>query len=276
MAPKESRVEIRDLTLMWGGESLHTKEHTANDLSYVIASIGREAIVRSIEANYAHAIEQNPDTTVSRPSVHAITLGSDRRTVLTSFGQHNRTSLSRSVIELQPAFRSYWQTVLDNGFMPEVRRFTGSQTHETIALLLRNLNTDTEPITPLDHLPRALGFLEPAATADIKRQLAESLSNNTPETFQALWQKLENENEAAVDRQVQSFGESVLPAAQIGRIVAMANVRAELRGEDYLLGEDGYLADLVDAEEGAYRYGLGEVSDLLKAEISRVKSTIHS
>lgn len=263
--------EIRGLTIMWGGEGLHAQEHSAADLHRVLSSIGRKTIVQSIEANFAHTLDQNPGVTVYRPSVHVITLGSDRSNILSSYGQHNRTGLSRSIIEIQPKFRAYWETIEFFGFSPEVRRFIGRRTLETIALLMRNPETNPPLVTPLEHLPRALGFLEPAVTRDIQPHLAEALASDDTDSYRMFWNQLEDANDDAIDRQVQSFDESVRPPAQIGRMVAVANLRVALRGDEYLLGEDGYTADIADAEEGAYQYGLDEVSDLLKEEIARIR-----
>jgi len=271
MATERLGAEIRGLTLTLDGEDLHANEHSPHDLANVLGAVGREAIIHAVEANYAHIATHNPGATNMRPSLHAITLGSRRDSILTPYGQRNRTSISRSIVELQTPYQDYWRTIVAHDFTPEIRRFSTSTQSESVALLLRNPETDPHPITPLEHLPLALGFLEPAATRILKPRLAEALAHNDSETYRTLWQELEGENEAAVDRQVHSFDKSVLPAAQIGLAIAKANLRVSLRGDAYLLDPDGYLADLTDAEEGACQYGLDEVSELLKTEIARVK-----
>ena len=271
MTAEQSGAEIRGLTLTLDGEDLHANEHSPRDLANVLGAVGREAIIHAVEANYAHIATHNPGAANMRPSLQAITLGSRRDSILTPYGQRNRTSISRSIVELQTPYQDYWRTIVAHDFTPEIRRFSTSAHSESLALLLRNPETDPQPVTPLEHLPLALGFLEPAATRVIKPQLKAAMEHNDAKAYHALWQILEAENEAAVDRHVESFDESVLPAAQIGLMIGMANLRMSLRGDAYLLDPDGYLADLTDAEEGAYQYGLDDVSDVLKTEISRVK-----
>lgn len=269
MTTPGSGAEIRSLTLMLDGEPLQVERHSPRDLSYVLGTLGSQAIKHSIEIVHTHTTDQNPDAIVSRPSVHAIHLGNTKPIVLSRYGILNHTGIYESIIESNPAYRSYWTAIEAAGFTPHIRRFTPGKC-DRYDLMLRNPETDPEPITPLSALPAALGYVEPAANRELRPALAEAYSEGNVERVNILISMLFDEAHASVDRQTESFGPDVRAYAQIGMTLSLATLFLEIQGHDYLSRDDGYIVALRDAAEYAHQMYLDEIADLIGVEIDRV------
>jgi len=266
----ESDIAIHGTLLLFEGEPLKAETHTPRDLSFVLGVLGRDAIAAAIADSFNLSRAKDKGATIVPPSISAMDLGPDRKTVLTPFGQRNRTALHRSILEVGPAFRDYWNVVASFDLAPQIRRM-GSRDDSANWLLLRNPDTDPPLVTPLEHLPRALGFLEPAVTSELKPKLAEAWNAGDLDTYRALGDEFTDASMEAIDRQSQSFNDPEVRAyAQIGLIVAQANLRAEIEGDSFLHDPQGYGLHLADANEYALQMHIDDLADALQTEISRV------
>ncbi|TAH32035.1 hypothetical protein EYC58_05180 [Candidatus Saccharibacteria bacterium] len=265
--------EIRNNTLFLDGKPLDVHTHIEHHLRFVLGSLGHDAIVGSIEDAYKQTARKNPGAVITRPSVVAINLGRDERAVLTELGRHNRTRLHRSSLELQPRICDLGDVIQEYGFTPEVRSGLGVRATAYSALCLRNPETDPAPITGIDHLPAALGFIEPAELRVLRPLLRLAFLDGDTETYHSLLEKADNEGRAAIDRQDDSYDHQARTYAQIGFIVSGGILRAEIEGNMYMRSQ-GYRERLEDAEEYAYWLGLNEVCAKLTEEIERTTYTV--
>lgn len=286
--------EIKNNTLFFDGKPLDVRTHSEHHLRFVLSSLGRDAIVDGIEDLYKKTSTANPTAEeITRPSISVINLGPDAG-VLSPLGYLNLTRVHRHVLEIQDVQRDYWDVVKEYGFTPEIRSRLGARAVAHSRLMLRNPETDPVPITPLDALPAALGFVEPSEIRELRPKLREAYAHNDPEALRALWGEVADENQAAVDRQfasIQLYGElsqrGAEAAVRVGRDIAEATLRIEIIGEDYLLDPDRYELALFDihhhirelSNEGdedtkgyAYRMELDAVDEELKKEVERVRS----
>lgn len=281
-------------SIEWGGRKLDDTRNTANDLAYILSILGRQTIVDGIEDLYAKTKAANPTAEeIARPSISLVELGPDTG-VLSPLGRLNRIHIHRHILEIQDAQRGYWNVVKQYGFTPEIRSRLGARAVAHSRLMLRNPETDPLPITPLDALPAALGFVEPSEIRKLRLKLREAYAHNDPETLRTLWGEVADENQAAVVRQfasIQLYGElsqrGAEAAVRVGRDIAEATLRIEIIGEDYLLDPDRYELALFDihhhirelSNEGdedtkgyAYRMELDAVDEELEKEVERVRS----
>lgn len=97
-----------------------------------VIDLGRYAILDGIEAFYERTRHANPNSTVVRPSIWTARLGNPNQTdgvntrVFTPKGYENG-GVIEARDELQEPFRPFWDAVLAEGFLPEVRRTSGAQ-----------------------------------------------------------------------------------------------------------------------------------------------------
>lgn len=269
----ESGALIRGNRLLLDGRPLSLEAHSPRDLAYVLGSLGREAIVNAIEDSYTSMVEANPGAPVVRPSLYAVDLGASDKNILSDFGQRNRTRIHRSIIEVQPEIHDYWNTIRAVDFSPEIKSGMGSRKNPQNWLFLRNPETDPPLITPLDHLPNALGFIEPAVTTELKSQMAEAWSTHDTETYERLKNEYMDECQAAIDRQAESYGDqpSVRALAQVGYILAKANLMVEIEGDAYLLNPSRYETHLNDAFDYAFELHEDEVVEMILMEVARIR-----
>ena len=265
--------EIRRNALFLDGKPLDVRTHSQYHLRFVLGSLGRDAIVDSIESTYEQTALRNPGAEVMRPSLVAMNLGRNERTVLTELGRHNRTRIHRSSVELQPRIRDLGDVIQEYGFSPGVRSGLGVRATAYSALCLRNPETDPAPITGIDHLPAALGFIEPAELRVLRPLLRLAFLDGDTATYHSLLEKADNEGRAAIDRQDDSYDHQARTYAQIGFIVSGGILRAEIEGNMYMRSQ-GYRERLEDAEEYAYWLGLPEVCAKLTEEIERTTHTV--
>lgn len=110
----------------------------ANELQ-IILRLGRTSLLEGIEDFYESTRLKNPTHTVSRPSIWTAYLGSSsqEQTIFTDKGQRNNTGVMLHDSEIQIGFQDYWNAVRGAGFVPEVRRTTGSKDHGAWLLLKR-------------------------------------------------------------------------------------------------------------------------------------------
>lgn len=276
------RVSVENLSIQADGRSLTAERHTPDDLDIVLHRIGREAIIAAIEADYAGSAP-----TRLRASLGVLHIGKTKSSSLSSFGQLSRSNSYPHVFQARLEHREYWHVIEDHGFAPHLFRFS-SKGSDSYQLMLRNPETDPTPITPLDALPMALGFMEPSEMRNLRPKLRQAYDNNDPEAIQTLWRLVADENQAAVDRQYESFidhGELFLrgaeAAARVGRDISEAILRVEIIGDEYLLDPERYEDALFDIhdhvsnlgyERYAYAMDLGAVDEELKQEVARVRS----
>lgn len=96
-----------------------------------ILLLGRRTILQAVEVFYEQQVLKNPDLTVGRASVFTAQLGTEAQTdgkdseVFTEKGYDNG-GVNSAPDEIQPRFRDYWHAVRHAGFVPEVRRTSGS------------------------------------------------------------------------------------------------------------------------------------------------------
>lgn len=96
-----------------------------------IIDLGRYAILDGIEAFYKRTKQANPGSTVVHPSIWTAQLGTSEQTdgvktrVFTPKGYENG-GVIEARDELQEPFRAFWDAVLAEGFLPEVRRTSGA------------------------------------------------------------------------------------------------------------------------------------------------------
>ncbi len=275
MALVSSGAEIRNNTLFLDGKPLDVHSHNEHHLRFVLGSLGRDAIVNSIESVYKETACRNPGADVTRPSLVAMNLGRSEHIVLTELGRHNRTRVHRSSVELQPRIRDLGDVIQEYGFTPEVKSGLGARATAYSMLYLRNPETDPAPITGIDYLPTALGFVEPAEFRVLRPQLRQAILDGDMETYHSLLEKADNEGRAAIKRQAETYSYDSLThaSAQIGFIVSGGILRAEIEGTLYM-GSQGYKERLVDAEAYAYQLGLHEVCAKLMEEIERMPPTV--
>lgn len=274
-------VSIQNGRLLLEGQPLTLEKHTHEDLAHVLGSLGRTAIVDTIESMYRETLEKNPGATVQRPSLVAMELG-NQDDILTSLGRRNRTHLHRSSVEVGKPVLHSWHTIQSFDFTPEIRSGLGSRKNPQNQLLLRNPETDPTPATPLAHLPEALGFVEPGEIKHLRLKLRQAHINNDIVTYRRLWDQVADENEAASDRQLESFGRGAEALARVGQSIAEANLRAEILGDEYLFDADRYeqeLGDICDQivfelshEKYPFQTDLDEVVSKITREITRVRS----
>lgn len=97
-----------------------------------ILLLGRHSILQGIEEFYEQQVERNPDAKIVRPSIFTAQLGTPAQTdgqaskVFTEQGYANGGVIN-SIQEIQQPFRGHWQSVRYVGFLPEVRRTSGSK-----------------------------------------------------------------------------------------------------------------------------------------------------
>lgn len=280
--------EIRSDAIYLNGRHIDAGPNPKEQLEYVLATLGRDAIVAAIESSYASRSRQNPDADVVRPSVFAMRLGSDETAVLTELGRYNRTRIHRSPFEIQPQVLELSDIIAEHGFRPEIRSNLGARATRFSALYLRNPETDPAPITPLDALPAAFGFVEPGEIRHLRPQLRQAHAEQDADTLVRLWISVAEENEGAIDKQRKTF--EVLGAdlwrgaealARVGRGIAEAILRVEILGDVYLLGQDRYEEALFDAHDHIrelahdkypYSIEIDAVDVELKHEVDRVRS----
>jgi hypothetical protein len=268
----ESDVSIRSNRLLLDGEPLSAEKHTPRDLTFVLGALGREAITHAIEDSFNETKAKNPGASVKPPSILAMDLGRNKKNVLTAFGQRNRTALHRSVVEVRPPFHDHWNAITGFDLAPEIWSNVGSRSTATNWLMLRNPETDPLQVTPLDALPVALGFIEPAITNELRPELRAAWVTGDADTYKALRTKYLDASYEAMDRQRDSFDEPMAyELAGIGQIIASANLRVEIEGDAYLLDPDGYEAALTDADESAYHHYENELNEILQAEVERIR-----
>lgn len=135
---------------------------------------------------------------------------------------------------------------------------------DSYQLILRNPETDPVPLTPIDNLPAALGFIEPSLTGRLRPRLHHAVQYGLSTSYRALLRKYSQESEQAVDRRAKPSEPWDYSCVQIGAGIASALLRVETRGDGYLLDPGGYLQAIDELEEYAYRSGLDEVSAELK------------
>jgi len=265
-------VSVHNKSLLLDGQSLSIESHAPRDLAYVLGSLGREAITAAIEEFYLDTVAADPDAIVSRPSIFALSLGAG---ALSAFGQRNRTHLHRSIIEVASPVRDYWNTIQSFDFAPEVQSEMGSRKKPQNWLLLRNPETDPPLTTPLEHLPRALGFIEPAVTQELRPKLASAWDSGSTALYLSLRNEYAGACQDAIDRQVDSYPSddpAVLRAnAQIGYMVASANLRVEAEGDPFLLDPKGYENSLLYAVEYAHQLRADDIAETLEMEVIRVQ-----
>lgn len=271
MTPSESGAEIRANALYLDGVALNRKNHSVRDLAYVLGSLGSVAIVDSIEKKYVRSLHNSSEPKILRPSIRVMYLGMNRQEILTKFGHHNRSNIHKSLIEIAPNLHDHWRTVIGFNFIPEIESMVGNNTHSQNFLMLRNPNTDPIPITPLDNLPAALGFIEPTIIHRLKPRLLKAFQNDDDATYSRLYDQLTDARYEAVDFQKDKFGVEYLPAAQIGMMIEIAKLGVELQGEEFLLEPSGYTSELQTAKDFAKVMLMDEVDSILGMEITRIK-----
>lgn len=274
-------VSIQNGRLLLEGQPLTLEKNTHHDLEHVLGSLGRAAIIDTIETMYRETQEKNPGATVQRPSLVAMDLG-NQDALLSSLGRMNRTRLHRSIVEVGKPVLQPWHTIRSFGFTPEIRSGLGSRQNPQNQLLFRNPETDPAPATPLAHLPEALGFVEPGEIRYLRPMLRQAHADNDTETYRRLWNQVADENEAASDRQLESFGRDAEALARVGQFIAETNLRVEILGDEYLLDPDRYeqaLADIRDQivfelsyEKYPFHTELNDVESEITREIARVRS----
>lgn len=283
----EPDIRLNGTFIEWSGRNLDYHGDTESDVLYVLGKLGRQAIVDGIENVYEKTRAANLTAEVTRPSIGVINLGPDAE-VLSPLGHLNRTSVHRHILEIQDGQRGYWDVVKEHGFTPEVRSRIGARAVAHSWLMLRNPETDPPPITPMDALPAALGFVEPSEIRNLRPELRQAYANNDTEAIKILWGRVADENEAAVDRQYKSFIQhgalslrGIEAAARVGRDISQAILRIEIIGDDYLLDPERYEDALFDIhdyirelayEKYEYHMELDAVDEELKKEVERVRS----
>ena len=104
------------------GRLMSLEQYKLPDFGLLIR-LGREALIAQMSAIHILTIWQNPDSHVQRPSIGMMNVGRDTQTkpVLTEIGQRHGTGWYQNRYQISERVRPYWDAVLDNGFIPEVR-----------------------------------------------------------------------------------------------------------------------------------------------------------
>ncbi len=265
------RASVDRLSLQANGESLSVERHSPDDLDATLRLIGREAIIHEIEMQHTKTLKRNPAAGIARVGVNALYVGHKKSNSLSSYGQLSRAGTYPHWLQARPEHREYWSVLEDHGFTPLMFRFAAKGA-DSYQLTLRNPETDPTPLTPIDHLPAALGFVEPAMTRELRPMLHNAAEHGTATSYQELFRRYSEESEQAVDRQAGPRDPWEYSCAQIGAGIAGALLRVETRGDEYLLDPEGYLQAIDELEEYAYRSGLEEISDELKKELQRIQA----
>lgn len=262
---------VDKLSLRADGAGLRAERHSPDDLDTALRLIGRDAIVRAIEAHRTESLKRNPSAAIARAGINALYIGGTKSASLSPYGRLSRTGTYPHKLQAKPEHREYWNVIEDHGFTPLMFRFTAKGA-DSYRLMLRNPETDPTPLTPIDHLPAALGFVEPAVTRELRPQLYDAAEHGMATSYQELFRRYSEESERAVDRQAAPHERWERSCAQIGSEIAGALLRVETRGDEYLLDPEGYPQTIDELEEYAYRAGLEEVSVELKKELQRIRA----
>jgi hypothetical protein len=134
-------IALRSNWLMVNGHTLRTdvlKDSKSDkltisgqDLSSILL-LGRRTILQSIEELHERQVLQHPESVVTRPSIWIAHVGTAAQTdgrssqVFTELGYANG-GVNTSIDEIKPGFHGHWRAVQDAGFLPEVRRTSGSR-----------------------------------------------------------------------------------------------------------------------------------------------------
>ncbi|HET8690382.1 MAG TPA: hypothetical protein VFL81_03010 [Candidatus Saccharimonadales bacterium] len=276
MSYEADRIAVRNNSLLVNGELLAMKEASPDELSEVL-ELGRTAIINGIESSYEQTKTKNPGAIVKRPSILSLVLTNKARTeqqkaeFLSRYGLMNRTGLYRHRVEVTEQTEPYWSAVERSGFKPEVRATAarvGRQVISSLYMAIRNPETDAPSIGSLEHLPEALGFRQLGRDTLDYQKLKQAYEGDSS-GYEALLDHQQDEGQARVDADTEFFGHEIRPYAQIGLIIAKANLRLSIEGPAYSQ-TDSYRGTLEDAEEYAFQMGYDEISDLIKVEIERL------
>lgn len=191
--------------------------------------LGRRAILQGIEEFYDQQIEKHPDSTIVRTPVWTAQLGTAAQTsgrhsqVFTDVGYANG-GVNTSIDEIKHEFHDYWNAVREAGFIPEVRRTSGSRDGGSWLLLRK-------PSLP-DVLHHWFDYKEGSVDTAL-----EAIVDEDKETERRNLHRQRILGEQAVDQ----ASNTLRPRRQIGLILSMAAIKSAL--ED----RDGYQEEVDDA-----------------------------
>lgn len=250
-------ISFRSNAIKFGKLTLGTDNITPSALGKALAH-NKHQINQHIEKLYKKTRQNHaPKVEVTRPSLLVLPLGKSALN-LSHYGQLNATNRHRHPIEITPEIRPYWEAVQSAEFTPEIRGNMGKRGNpQETALFIRNPETDLEPVTPLEHLPVALGFVEPVSTQSYG-------------SYQELLDWYQDAGEEAVKKQGITHGDEAYALAQIGFIIAAANMRVRNEGNDFALHPARYRSALQDASSYAYHRGFTEVDEIIRQEMERI------
>lgn len=234
--------------------------------------MGRTAILDHIEAFYAQTAEKNPGATIVRPSISVVGLSPNRHKtpVVSSYGTLNDTNIYRHPIELTSGKpRELWAATLEAQFTPEARLFSRGRDQDNVSLMVRNPETDPVPLTSIDDLPAALGFIDPAITDDLLPLMREAFTRGgeADDDYVALRRAYQDAAEAKIDERGDVYGPVNRSHAQLGFLLARQLLRFRVEGASVTAR---YIVTLRQAEEIAYNLYLDEVVTVLNHELQSV------
>ncbi|MFZ2836376.1 MAG: hypothetical protein WAZ21_03575 [Candidatus Saccharimonadales bacterium] len=192
--------------------------------------LGRLSLLQGIEDFYDDQVNKNPGSTIARPSIWTVQLGTTAQTagrdskVFTEKGYANG-GVIQLFDEIQPRFHSYWTAITNTGFLPEVRRSSGKQDAGSW-LLLRKPSLSEVLHHWFTYPPEALD----AAIEVVANKEDAGLERRNLRMYRTL-------GERAVDR----APDTVRSRRQIGLILSMAAIKSALGDKD------GYEDEVDDA-----------------------------
>lgn len=267
----EADISFRSNSLLVRGRGLEMDNVTPEEL-YTILNMGRTALAEHIETIYTQTVEKNPGGTIVRPSLGIVQLSpnGEKMPVVSGYGKLNDTNIYRHVIEVTPGKpRELWAAVEEAEFTPEARLFSRGRDQDTVSLLVRNPETDPAPLTPIDHLPAALGFVDPAITDDLLPQMQSAFARGgeSDGEYLALRREYFDASEAKIDDREAIYGPVNRGMAQIGYMIASQLLRFRVEG---VSPSARYVATLRVALEYAYQQRAGDAFIVLDNELQRV------
>lgn len=173
--------------------------------------LGRSTILQAIEDSYVEQTMSHLDSTVIRPSIWTTQLGTTTQTdginskVFNVTGYRNG-GVNTTIDELQPRFQGHWSAVKNAGFLPEVRRTSGTVDSGSWLLLRKPTIQQV-----------ALQWLEWQENPETAR--LQNVKNSTHEEAISNLHRYQTLGEARVDHLSDTRGNALRPRFQIGLLL---------------------------------------------------------